>query len=419
MRHNIIYLTVLLGIITYCLHSCRFPLPGTSNKQLVEYTLELDEQDWLCNVAANANDSLFQMALFEMNHVRRDSAMHPLDPFIAVVMFNQWAPYLEQWFPALVPPGTVEAEAFLRLEQAFESATTRLYSILEKRMEASDVQMKKIEVMDKVRIHLQVYEENQNNVQRLLPRGDLGFYETYTYNELVEGIGKVGADIVAAQKVDTEAAQEADTTTIRAEDTAYTMEALFKDKGNEGNRYESEAVGDLFLHPDLPVVGHIQSADTAVFAESFRLGVSRGYFPQNVRFVWGPELADEYPDVYPYIALKTTEGGKPRLSGQAVVSARQDFEPNSVSPMISISMSPEGASEWRRMTRFNIGRSIAIVMDGELLTYPTVQQEIVGGRSQITGNFTVEEAKILALNIQSGSYPAAIRLVNRVVLSGQ
>jgi SecD/SecF fusion protein len=220
----------------------------------------------------------------------------------------------------------------------------------------------------------------------------------------------------------------ADTVPIPAQDTAYNLDALFKDEKDKKDQEDESNTGahepswqELTLqHLDDPVLGNIKVSDTASFAGAFRKGISRGYFPMNVRFAWSKPLDPaEHPDVYPYIALKTTAEGKPRLSGEVVESARQDFEPNSVNPMISVTMSPEGATEWQRMTRFNIGRCIAIVLDGEVLTYPKVQSEIVGGKTQITGIFTVEEAKILAQNLQSGSYPAAIRVVAKVVLAGQ
>ena len=117
------------------------------------------------------------------------------------------------------------------------------------------------------------------------------------------------------------------------------------------------------------------------------------------------------------IALKVTNrDGKAPLSGDVIVDARQDFSQTGQGAEVSMVMNPEGAKIWARMTKENVGRSVAVVLDDYVYSFPTVNQEITGGRSQITGNFSVEEAKDLANVLKSGKMPAPAYIVQEDIV---
>jgi SecD/SecF fusion protein len=140
-----------------------------------------------------------------------------------------------------------------------------------------------------------------------------------------------------------------------------------------------------------PMVGSAAIQDTA----SKPLLTStqyQGSFPKgNETFV--DRKITRVPERFQLIAIKVPSRGEPHLTGDVIVDARQDFSPNG-SPEISMTMNSEGAREWRRLTAANIEKSIAIVLDDYVYSYPTVQNEISGGRSSITGTFTLQKHRI-------------------------
>lgn len=115
------------------------------------------------------------------------------------------------------------------------------------------------------------------------------------------------------------------------------------------------------------------------------------------------------------MALKG-HNGHASLEGNVVTDARADFSQTSAYANVSMSMNADGAKAWQRITKENIGKSVAIVLDGLVYSFPTVQNEIAGGNSQITGNFTVEEAKDLANTLKSGKMPAPARIIQEDVV---
>ncbi|MDD4107572.1 MAG: protein translocase subunit SecD, partial [Prolixibacteraceae bacterium] len=132
---------------------------------------------------------------------------------------------------------------------------------------------------------------------------------------------------------------------------------------------------------------------------------------------WTANPMDQAGNYFRLIALKvTTRDGRPPLDGDVIVDARQDFDQMGSNPEVSMSMNSEGAKVWQRMTKENIGKSIAIVLDGYVRSFPTVQNEISGGRSSITGLESIEEAKDLANILKSGKMPAPARIIQEEIV---
>lgn len=166
-----------------------------------------------------------------------------------------------------------------------------------------------------------------------------------------------------------------------------------------------------------PVVGFSHFGDTSTVNKYLNLPQVKLILPRDIKFAWQLKPFDEKGSLYQLVALKiTTRDGRAPLTGSVITDARQDFGQNQASAEVNMNMDSEGAKTWARMTRDNVGRSIAIVLDGYVVSYPTVQTEITGGRSNITGNFTVEEAKDLANMLKSGAMPAPAKIVEEYVV---
>jgi SecD/SecF fusion protein len=165
-----------------------------------------------------------------------------------------------------------------------------------------------------------------------------------------------------------------------------------------------------------PIVGYAFSQDRAKVTEYLALEKVRAVFPKNIKFLWGSQPLGTSGNLYGLYAIKTRPNDdKAPLEGDAIIDARQDIDQNG-KPDVDMSMNTEGAKTWKRLTKENIGKSIAVVLDDVVYTAPVVQGEISGGRSQITGNFTMKEAKDLANIIKAGKLPAPAQIVEEEVV---
>jgi SecD/SecF fusion protein len=164
-------------------------------------------------------------------------------------------------------------------------------------------------------------------------------------------------------------------------------------------------------------VGIAHSKDTAKINAYFATKQVKEVLPRDLGLRWTVKAIDERGEFFQLIAIKiTNRDGRAPLAGDVITDAKADFSQTSAYANVSMTMNAEGAKIWARMTKDNIGKSIAIALDGYIYSFPTVNTEITGGSSQITGNFTVEEAKDLANTLKSGKMPAPARIVQEDVV---
>ncbi len=177
---------------------------------------------------------------------------------------------------------------------------------------------------------------------------------------------------------------------------------------NEGKTYYTNASG--------PVVGVSLYHDTATVNRYLALPEVKALFPPDVKFAWGAKPIDEENTLYQLIALKiTTLDRTAPLDGKVVTNARVDISPLGERE-VGLRMNSEGAKIWKRLTGDNIGKSIAIMLDGLIYSFPTVQSEIAGGSSQITGGFTNAEAQDLSNILNSGKLDVRVNIIEEAVV---
>src|SRR5690606_32718617 len=170
------------------------------------------------------------------------------------------------------------------------------------------------------------------------------------------------------------------------------------------------------------VVGFAQLRDTAKVNDFLADPSVQQIIPANVKLLWGVKPNPQTPEQLELYAVKPTgvDAG-PVLAGNVITDAKDDFDPQSNSPMVTMYMNSEGAREWRRITASassdpNNKRAIAIVLDGVVYSAPTVQGEIPNGVSQITGNFTIEDTKDLANVLKAGRLPTTAKIVEEAIV---
>lgn len=282
--------------------------------------------------------------------------------------------------------------------------------------------------------------KDPERVRKLLQgSANLEFWETYDLVEIMPQLmqinsefAKINASNEAAQ-ADTEAAPAEEVKEEQSDDLASLVDDLGSDSVAQAEADQEAALeqykkqNPLFavLNPSVnqsgqayrgPVVGTVHYTDTAKVMSILNSSIAKSILPRELRLRWTVKAIDDAETYYQLVALKAQTNGRPSLEGDVITDARADFGQTSAYANVSMSMNAEGARDWQRITRDNIGKSIAIVLDGYVYSFPTVQNEIAGGNSQITGNFTVEEAKDLANTLKSGKMPAPARIIQEDVV---
>ncbi len=168
-----------------------------------------------------------------------------------------------------------------------------------------------------------------------------------------------------------------------------------------------------------PVVGLAHYRDTGAINQMLYDPRVRSLLPRDLRLLWTVKAApwDKSESIFQLVAIKVaSRDGLPKLDGSAVAGARSEFGQTRGESEVLMWMNPEGAKVWARMTADNIGKSIAIVLDNYVYSFPTVNNEIKGGRSSITGGFTIKEAKDLVNVLQSGKLPAPAHIIQEEIV---
>ena len=329
-----------------------------------------------------------------------------------------------------------EVENVVREE--VQGAIDNSFNVLRTRIDRFGVvqpNIQKLSQTGRILIELPGIKEPERVRKLLQGSANLEFWETYDLAEILPQLMQINNE-VAAQNASTAAAQEAAPAKAEAKAEATdeldalveAADSLAQIEADQEAAYEEyKKANPLFaqLQPSVspagqpyqgPVVGTAHYTDTAKVMAMLNSQVAKSLLPRELRLCWTVKAIDEAEAYYQLVALKSQTSGRPSLEGDVITDARADFGQTSAYANVSMTMNAEGARDWQRITRDNIGKSIAIVLDGYVYSFPTVQNEIAGGSSQITGNFTVEEAKDLANTLNSGKMPAPARIIQEDVV---
>jgi SecD/SecF fusion protein len=164
-------------------------------------------------------------------------------------------------------------------------------------------------------------------------------------------------------------------------------------------------------------IGFAHYKDTAKIMHYLHMDQIRSIFPRDIRFHWDMAPYDAAGNYFVLYAIRVTgRDGRPPLEGGAVTNASVDFAQTGGTPTVTMGMNSEGAQIWARMTRDNVGKAIAILLDGYVVSAPTVDEEIPNGRSTIRGNFTYADAEDLSNVLKSGKLPAPARIIQEAIV---
>ncbi|MCX7606695.1 MAG: protein translocase subunit SecD [Bacteroidia bacterium] len=409
-------------------------------------TLEVGVEDILRGLCEIPQDTLFQHALFEAAQRYRKGEGNLVELFAQALKQKSPNTTLAQFFAG---PKTglaydaSDAEVLSKLQKEVEEAVDRTYKILRVRIDQFGVVSPNIQRQPgtgRILLELPGVKDSERVRRLLRTTAQLEFWPTYTIKEVFPLLQRANEKLAALKK----GVSSGDTTqkdTARADTASRPIQPLSTEElllgqkpsstspkdtakkdsaalSEEQKRAQFERENPLFsvLVPPQnpsetsPVVGYARISDTAVVNGYLSHPEIRLLFPDNLSFAWTVKPEQEGSDVLTLLALRVNPTRQAPLTGEVIEDARQDFNPDDGQPMVTMRMNAEGARIWKRLTTDYLGKSIAVVLDGYVYTYPVVQSVIANGNSQITGNFTVEEAKDLANVLKAGRLPAAIRI---------
>ena len=345
------------------------------------------------------------------------------------------------------------------LKVELNSAMENSYNVLRTRIDRFGVvspNIQRLETDGRILIELPGVKEPERVRKLLQGSANLEFWETYDYSQLYGALSEADALLARLaedqRSIENNAETQGNETTTNdaAVDSNETTDSTLDASADASSEIDSllnqlqtdptdtkqtdeefARLHPLFaiLYPNAyngqigsgPVVGLARKHDMAKVDSLLNLKQVRDLLPSNVLFRWAVKARNADEQIYELYALRVSNrDGSPALSGNVVTNASADFAQNNLvsraTQEVSMSMNAEGAKAWARLTKDNIGKSIAIVLDDLVYSAPNVQVEITGGRSSITGGFSIEEAKDLANVLKSGKMAASVIIVSEEII---
>ena len=326
-----------------------------------------------------------------------------------------------------------EVEAAIRAE--VQSAVDNSFNVVRNRIDKFGVVQPNIQKLEgqsgRIMVEMPGIKEPERVRKLLQGSANLEFWETYNSQEITPLLAQLNQRYAAqgGAAVDTTAVA-ADTTAVDTTKAAASdLAAKLAKKDAKADNKALEAAkkqNPLFsiFQPTqgntLAVVGYANARDTAEINKIIYSDLARQIFPSELKLRWGAKAEDfggqAKGDIYELYALKITEpSGRAPLEGDVITNAKDDFDQMG-HPSVSMQMNSDGARRWSQITKQNIGKAVAIVLDDAVYSAPRILTQIDGGNSQITGNFTIEDTKDLANTLNSGKMPAPTRIVQEEVV---
>ena len=327
------------------------------------------------------------------------------------------------------------------IREEVEEAINRSFNILRTRIDRFGVtqpNIQRLEGSGRILVELPGVKDPERVRKLLQGTAQLEFWETYEYRDLISFINQANDIIKKFEddkknivEVEDPVDKKIESNNENNEDNSLlsqlSSDSLLQDTAQQSfEKFASENPLYAVLIPSLdqnnqpvsgPVCGFAAIKDTFKVNEFLNNEEVKNIFPKDLKFAWTVKPYDSDGKYVQLISLRgDARSMKAAMEGDVVTDARQDFGQFNGSPEVSMTMNSEGARSWKRLTGENIGKSVAIVLDNYVYSFPTVQSEIGGGRSQITGNFTINEASDLANILKSGKLPAPARIIEEAIV---
>ena len=434
-----------LGIYSYqkCLET-QIGL-GLDLKGGMNVILEVSVPDVLENLADHKVDAAFVKSMKEARAEHEVSQSDFITLFINAFKKNAPGRHLSEIFATQQLQGKVspnssdkDVEKVLRTE--VQAAIDNSFLVVRTRIDKFGVVQPNIQKLEgqQGRIMVEMPGINEPERVRKLLQGsaNLEFWETYNSDEIIPYLSQLNqreANHRSGAKEEVADSAANDTAAVAAAEKAEAKaqaKAAFKTKKNAkaddaASMAEAKKQNPLFsiFQPSgngaLSLVGYASARDTAEVNKIIYSALAKQILPADCRLLWSAKPADgiQAKNIYELHAIKvTTTNGRAPIEGDVVTDAKDQFNNLTGSPEVSMTMNSDGARRWAALTKANVGKAIAIVLDGTVYSAPRVNGEISGGQSSISGNFTIEDTKDLANTLKSGRMPAPAHIVQEEVV---
>ena len=425
---------------------------GLDLKGGMNVVLELSVADVVRSLSNNNQDENFNKALDLAYADQATSQKHFIDLFAEEYKKLDSNARLSAIFSTFelkdkITPQSSDAQVISVLKEELQSAIDNSFNVLRTRIDRFGVvspNIQRLETAGRILVELPGVKEPERVRKLLQGSANLEFWETYELPEIYQQLvaaDNVLASILSASESDSTqvapAAEEKAAEASGAQANVSEADSLLAEIGQEtATDTQADQSMEEFAkqHPLFALlqisqyngqlapgatVGIAQAKDMEKINEYLNMKQVKEVLPRNLALKWGVKAIDEREQFFELYALKVTNrDGSPALGGDVVTDANADFmqQAGRTEQMVNMVMNAEGAKEWARLTKENIGHQIAIVLDEMVYSAPRVNDEITGGRSQITGNFTPEEAKDLANVLKSGKMAASVHIVQEDVV---
>ena len=408
---------------------------GLDLKGGMNVVLEISVPDVVDFLADHKQDAAYQKAL----ETAKQEEMHSPKDFISLFVdaFHKDAPghklaeiFATQQLKGKVSTQSTDEEVEKALREEVASAIDNSYNVVTNRIDQYGVVQPNIQKLEgqegRLMVEMPGIREPERMRKLLQGSANLEFWETYNNQEITPYLTQLDQRLANGEtKVDTAATDS--TKKVQAKAAATPKFALNKNNAAKGEDAQMAALKKM--HPllsmlqtipgdALSLVGYASVRDTAAINKMIYGSLAKQILPSDLKLLWSakPEDGLNKKNVYGLYALKiTTSDGRAPLEGDVVTDAKDDFDQHG-RPQVSMTMNSEGAREWAALTKANVGKAIAIVLDGVVYSAPRVDREISGGQSVISGNFTIEDTKDLANTLKSGRMPAPAKIVQEEVV---
>ena len=408
---------------------------GLDLKGGMNVVLEISVPDVVDFLADHKQDAAYQKAL----ETAKQEEMHSPKDFISLFVdaFHKDAPghklaeiFATQQLKGKVSTQSTDEEVEKALREEVASAIDNSYNVVTNRIDQYGVVQPNIQKLEgqegRLMVEMPGIREPERMRKLLQGSANLEFWETYNNQEITPYLTQLDQRLANGEtKVDTAATDS--TKKVQAKAAATPKFALNKNNAAKGEDAQMAALKKM--HPllsmlqtipgdALSLVGYASVRDTAAINKMIYGSLAKQILPSDLKLLWSakPEDGLNKKNVYGLYALKiTTSDGRAPLEGDVVTDAKDDFDQHG-RPQVSMTMNSEGAREWAALTKANVGKAIAIVLDGVVYSAPRVDGAISGGQSSISGNFTIEDTKDLANTLKSGRMPAPAKIVQEEVV---
>ena len=433
---------VWLGI--YTLKQCREMEIGLGLdlKGGMNVILEVSVPDVVKALADNKPDEAFNKAVAEAAKLQINSQEDFITLFIRE--YKKLAPegklaelFATQQLKDKVNTRSTDAEVEKVLREEVSAAVDNSFNVLRTRIDCFGVAQPNIQTLEgkmgRIMVELPGIKEPERVRKLLQGSANLEFWETFEAKDIVPVLASADNRARGLLNVDAPADSamvEADTTAVAEASAVSAKDSLAAALKGETATASNTNIEELKKeHPLLAVlqlnqsgvgciVGYADYKDTADVNRILNMKAVKEVMPRDLKLMWGVKASDmdKTGRIFELYAIKSTErNGRAPLEGDVVTDAKDEYDQFN-KPCVSMSMNTEGSRRWAALTKKNIGKEIAIVLDGYVYSAPRVNSEITGGNSQITGNFTPEVTKDLANVLKSGKMPAPARIVQEDIV---